>query len=70
ELITKPAQPGKPLFNVKKSRLLHSVIPSVRTGRMESQSRPQNQGVFRTLHLIFHKKNNTCFQHETVLYNG
>ncbi|WP_211571228.1 hypothetical protein, partial [Gluconobacter kondonii] len=27
------------------------VIPSVRTGRMESQSRPQNQGVFRTLHV-------------------
>ncbi|WP_284266110.1 hypothetical protein, partial [Gluconobacter japonicus] len=42
---------GKPLFNVKKSRLLHIAIPSVRTGRMESQSWFQNQRVFRTLHL-------------------
>ncbi|WP_284266943.1 hypothetical protein, partial [Gluconobacter japonicus] len=43
---------GKPLFNVKKSRLLHIAIPSVRTGRMESQSWFQNQRVFRTLHLV------------------
>ncbi|WP_284264334.1 hypothetical protein, partial [Gluconobacter japonicus] len=45
---------GKPLFNVKKSRLLHIAIPSVRTGRMESQSWFQNQRVFRTLHLGTH----------------
>ncbi|WP_211512994.1 hypothetical protein, partial [Gluconobacter cerinus] len=46
KLIAKPAQPSKSLFNIKKSRLLYSGIPSIISGGMESQSRTQNQRVF------------------------
>ncbi|WP_218023669.1 hypothetical protein, partial [Gluconobacter sphaericus] len=46
ELITKPAQPGKPFFNIKEARLLHSAIPSIKTEERESQNKPQNQRFF------------------------
>ncbi|WP_239020850.1 transglycosylase SLT domain-containing protein, partial [Novacetimonas maltaceti] len=34
-----------------KTRLLHIAIPSINAEEIESYRRPQNQGVFRTLHL-------------------
>ncbi|WP_218023667.1 hypothetical protein, partial [Gluconobacter sphaericus] len=52
ELITKPAQSSKPLFNIKETRLLHVATPPIKTGKMESQRGPQNQRVFRTLQLL------------------
>ncbi|WP_206752621.1 hypothetical protein, partial [Acetobacter musti] len=38
-------------FNIKETRLLHIAIPSINAEEIESYRRPQNQGVFRTLHL-------------------
>ncbi|WP_225063105.1 hypothetical protein, partial [Komagataeibacter rhaeticus] len=43
--------PGKTLFNIKETRLLHIAIPSINAEEIESYRRPQNQGVFRTLQL-------------------
>ncbi|MCP1243962.1 hypothetical protein NKW51_15310, partial [Acetobacter lambici] len=51
ELIAKPTQPGKTLFNIKETRLLHIAIPSINAEEIESYRRPQNQRVFRTLHI-------------------
>ncbi|KXV79662.1 hypothetical protein AD953_01440, partial [Acetobacter malorum] len=52
ELITKPAQTRKPLFNIKETGLFHVATPPIKIGKMESQRGPQNQEVFRTLQVI------------------
>ncbi|WP_208624773.1 hypothetical protein, partial [Novacetimonas maltaceti] len=42
-----------------KTRLLHIAIPSINAEEIESYRRPQNQGVFRTLHLFHVRKNSS-----------
>ncbi|MDG6095772.1 hypothetical protein LOC54_11905, partial [Acetobacter sp. AN02] len=44
ELIAKPAQPGKPLFNVKETRLFHDPYPNQlgRNGITKEASKPEN----------------------------
>ncbi|WP_211583123.1 hypothetical protein, partial [Gluconobacter kondonii] len=46
------AQSSKPLFNIKETRLLHLPASPINAREMKSHRKPQNQRVFRTLHLI------------------
>ncbi|KXV03647.1 hypothetical protein AD929_00525, partial [Gluconobacter potus] len=57
ELIAKPAQPGKPLFNIKETSRLHLLSSPINSGEMKSQRNPQTQRVFRTLHVVFYEEN-------------
>ncbi|WP_208624795.1 hypothetical protein, partial [Novacetimonas maltaceti] len=56
-----------------KTRLLHIAIPSINAEEIESYRRPQNQGVFRTLHLMLLQDPDdpllceTCFLHRLSL---
>ncbi|EGE46695.1 Hypothetical protein APO_2757 [Acetobacter pomorum DM001] len=52
QLIAKPAQPSKALFNIKETRLLHLPPSPINAEEMESHRTAQRQRVFRTLHLV------------------
>ncbi|GCD57297.1 hypothetical protein NBRC3222_2634 [Acetobacter pasteurianus NBRC 3222] len=66
ELVTKPAQSGKPPFNIKENGLFHIASPPIRTEKIEAQSVLQNytrflesstfnQRFFRIISKIFQK---------------
>ncbi|WP_209436620.1 hypothetical protein, partial [Acetobacter cerevisiae] len=52
QLIARPAQPIKALFNIKETRLLHLPPSPINAEEIESHRTAQSQGFFRTLQLI------------------